>query len=577
MAEEHSSDHSLPGGDGHEPPPRAAAHREDAAEAEAEAAPSSSSPAGPDLPAPGPGGSSDAAVQEANESLATRMSPSLDAVSTAGGGSDGVGSPPPPPPPRPAPPTPGGAHDDASTTTTEGGPPHDTAARARATTTQEEAGAAASSASAAAVSSASEIGRLGASLKAAKVREMRLESEKQTLELSLKNLREKFVSSTREQQATFDGQMEQITADSLALESKLASAVEDAGKERSLRLDAEVQLCEATEELDATGKRLQEAQELIQEVEADSAMQGSNASTMDEEMKVEKALRIEAECELEAVKESLASLRVSHDALLGDTGMQLEAAQHDAQKAKAESKTERELRLEAEESLETATGEVGALRARVQELEQAAKGKNREHAEVARKLGEVEVKLHAVGNVSSESEVAVAKMEAMLKARDQELDGERQKRRASEEKSAGLEATVMAKSKQLDTAAKSVGDSQALVDGARRQLDELEAIKSENFHLHSILKLKGEAGLRAEVLEAKGCLAKAEREREEARGQLSEMKKAAASLGKSAPANDQIVGKMMARVNELESENRGLSQYVDKLIQDLMQARDPDN
>ena len=40
---------------------------------------------------------------------------------------------------------------------------------------------------------------------------------------------------------------------------------------------------------------------------------------------------------------------------------------------------------------------------------------------------------------------------------------------------------------------------QTLVDDAKRKLDDLDAIKSENFHLHSILKLKDEAELRAEV------------------------------------------------------------------------------
>ena len=91
--------------------------------------------------------------------------------------------------------------------------------------------------------------------------------------------------------------------------------------------------------------------------------------------------------------------------------------QHGAVKSKTEMQKERDVRLEMEVSLATATEEVATSRQRTQQLEQAVKDKAAENADLSRKLSEAELILHSKDDRSSESEVNIAKMEAVLKTR----------------------------------------------------------------------------------------------------------------------------------------------------------------
>ena len=58
------------------------------------------------------------------------------------------------------------------------------------------------------------------------------------------------------------------------MEKKLAAALGEANKERSLRQDAEVQLCEVAEQLEFSQKQLTEASEQVQVLEADTVRNG---------------------------------------------------------------------------------------------------------------------------------------------------------------------------------------------------------------------------------------------------------------------------------------------------------------
>ena len=113
-------------------------------------------------------------------------------------------------------------------------------------------------------------------------------------------------------------------------------------------------------------------------------------------------------------------------------------------------------------------------------------------------------------------------------------------------------------------------------DELRAELAKLKATETENAHLHAILNIKNDKELRQTAVKAKEEAAEARKERDVARGEFARLSSGSAEgdgADPGQPPDPRVIEKLLGRIAAREDENSGLSQYVDKLIQDLMKAK----
>jgi hypothetical protein len=89
-----------------------------------------------------------------------------------------------------------------------------------------------------------------------------------------------------------------------------------------------------------------------------------------------------------------------------------------------------------------------------------------------------------------------------------------------------------------------------------------QAVKEENFMMHRILNLKEDKEARQVALQAQKDLVVAKRERDKAREICDQLRD-----------EDEVACKLLTRITALESENEGLTQMVDKMVQQVMELQ----
>eukprot|EP00039_Didymoeca_costata_P002772 m.62513 g.62513 ORF g.62513 m.62513 type:complete len:781 (-) comp11513_c0_seq2:231-2573(-) len=419
--------------------------------------------------------------------------------------------------------------------------------------------------------SPSEVANLQVKLDAAKARESRLESEKEALEASLRNLREQHVKAARDHQAALSDQVGRLSASSNSLEQRLATALETVTKEREERYKLEETVAELEEKLRDSEDSCSRAHKQIASLE-------ETAAGASQEIENEFSKRQQATKEVQTLKEALELKQQEID----DKNAELDSVKSMADEFKSNvqdtSDNSRYLQRDldhtkdllklAEEALarQKSEGETNSIR--VRDLQRRVDSLSLEQKESMNENSLLKGKLENMELENTQMTQDLVKLRASVKLKDDQIKSEQTRWRENEEKVAELEGKVVSITSDLVRSRKTAEDANREASEARLRLADLEAIEAENFHLHSILKLKDEEELRSNALQAQKALAQARRERDDAH---EEMERRSSGIRDTEKA--MMVEKLLARVSELETENQGLSLYVDKLIKDALDTK----
>ena len=438
-------------------------------------------------------------------------------------------------------------------------------------TEEERANAKATKQADALKAAAIEIGRLTATLDAAKAREKRLEDGKAALEASLKSLREQHVNSARAQQTALSKQMEQVASSSTESEEQLADTTTQLEQEQAKNEKLEEQLAESLFELSDARSSRTELNDRIDKLETACTVAEAAAATH-EKAAAAAAAQLEEEharharsldSTTSAADDMLAQQRAADDKIVSITGKHtLEVAELNAKIETLEA-SERQSSLALQEEREQRTlaeSQLADIKRQASGLQRKADSTNDVLSGLHEKIAQLTLELEQSSRAKLDAEAAAARISAINKSREEEIETERTRRRGSEERAVGLEATVLSSRTELTRANESASAARKEMEAFRTKLKGLEGIKSENFHLHSILKLKDGKEVLATSIETDKLLREARHDRDEARAECDRLRS-----GKG----DDVASKFLIRITELEQENEGLTQMVDKMVQQL--------
>ena len=416
-----------------------------------------------------------------------------------------------------------------------------------------------------------EIGRLTAALDAARAREKRLEDGKVALEASLKSLREQHVSSARAQQTALTKQMEQVTSSSSESEQQLADALTQLEEEQAKNEKLEEKLAESSFELsDARSSRV-ELTDRIEKLESANTI-AEGAAAAHKKAAAAAAAQLEEEharhtrsldstasaaddmlAQQRAADDKIVSITRTHTFDVAELTAKIESLEMSERRSALALQEEREQRKLAESQHADAERQASGLQRKAESTQDAQSGL---YEKIATLTSELELNHRA----KLDAEAAAARSAAINKSREDEIETERTRRRGSEERAITLEATVLSSRNELTRATDSAAAARKEMQEFRGKLKELEGIKAENFHLHSILKLKDGKEMLATSIETDKTLREVRRDRDEARAECDRLRS-----GKG----DDVASKFLIRITELEQENEGLTQMVDKMVQQL--------
>ena len=396
-----------------------------------------------------------------------------------------------------------------------------------------------------------EVTKLKVKIETADALEHRLRQENAALESALAALKARFTDSAKAQQAALDGVSEARAGITDRLETDLAEA---RSSTNSLRLElAELKAtAEGTKrlmqaEIDTRGS----AEKRVAELQASLAEVTASRDTNETEWLNGKRDLAQASARLEQATANcirqdvqLAEWESRYNTL--QQAASVERAAADLVRAKA-----RGLEDELSETSALTTRRVSTSEREVERLEAQCKAL----VDRERTLSDgLQIEMRDKVLLEESSRDAAANVEAM----STKLERESRARRASEDRENALRSSVAAQREEMEIIVRTAKEANRELETLRETQRKVDKLTAENRHLHAIMNLKDDLEYRERVLELEAEVATL---------------KQADSEATSIP-NDPLVQKLFGQISALEEENLGLRQTVEKLVQDLMVAKD---
>lgn len=399
-------------------------------------------------------------------------------------------------------------------------------------------------------SSALEITQLKVKLEGAVAVETRLRRENQSLESTVTELKSRLIDTAQKQQEVLagvsdakNGLMEQLEEELKTERIRVAQLENEVGELKDAADRADRISAAEADARNSMESQMSELNEKIAEMLKDSSEASESRRIIDRDL-AEATARLDQAIANNKVLES----RVSEWEHRFDDQ---QTRSMDSVAVAEELKTKvKQLELELENADLSADRRVAASEREVERLTIHCKELEGKINNVATEL-ETELRDKVLLQERSRSN------ESDIESMASKLDREIRARRACEDRENALRASIAAQREEMEVVVRTAKEAERELDTLREVQRKMDKLQAENRHFHAIMNLKDDLDYREQVLELESKMKQIQKEKVEF----------------EAMQDDKLVGKLLAQISQLDQENQGLRETVQKLVEDLMVAK----